>query len=99
MFVLYGLDYCPYCIKSVQLLDMHNIPHKMNWIKDHEKESHKKKHKMSTFPQIFYKASPKSKKMIKVGGFDELEKLFLVAKVVNQQSLDLRAINFLSKNM
>lgn len=62
MFILYGLDYCPYCIKSVQLLDMHNIPHKMTWIDLEEKDKYKKKHKMSTFPQIFYKATPKARK-------------------------------------
>lgn len=99
MFVLYGLDYCPYCIKSIQLLKMHNIPHKMTWIKESDKDKYKKKHKMSTFPQVFYKTTPKSRKMVKVGGFDDLEKMFLVAKAVNQNSLDLRAINFLSKNM
>ena len=99
MFIIYGLDYCPYCIKSVQLLNMHNIPHQITWIKDIEKNTYKKKHKMSTFPQIFYKLSPKNKKMVKIGGFDDLEKIFLVAKVVNQQSLDIRALNFISKNI
>lgn len=99
MFQLYGLNYCPYCIKAIQMFEMHGIPHKATWVKDHEKDKYKKKHKMNTFPQIFYKSTPKNRKMIKIGGFDELEKLFLVAKVVNQQSLDLRAINFISKNM
>jgi glutaredoxin len=99
MFILYGLDYCPYCVKSAQLLNMHNIPHKITWLKDEEKDKYKKKHKMSTFPQVFYKHTQKSKKMVKIGGFEDLEKIFLVAKAVNQNSLDLRAINFLSKNI
>lgn len=99
MFILYGLEYCPYCIKSVQLLSMHNIPHKMNWIEESDKDKYKKKHKMSTFPQIFYKISPKNKKMVKIGGFDDIERMFLVAKAIKQNSFDIRAINFITKNM
>lgn len=95
---MYGLKHCPFCIKAQQMLEMHNTPHKTVWVADNEKEKYKKLNKMSTFPQLFYKPL-RSKKRVKLGGSDDLEKLYLVARVINQQDLDMRAINFINKNM
>ena len=108
MFILYGLEYCPYCIKAVQLFEINNIPVKIIWVKPEEKEKYKKKNGMNTFPQIFFTKSRNNRnnrnngnkgKMVKIGGCDDIENMFVVARVINQRNLNFPALSFLSSNM
>ena len=106
MFILYGLEHCPYCIKAIQLFEMNNIPVKVIWVKNQEeKEKYKKKHGMNTFPQIFFTNSRNNRnrnnkgKMVKIGGCEDIENMFIVARVINQRNFDLKALDFLSKNI
>ena len=70
MFILYLKPGCPYCEQSKKIIQDNNFKHKFITESDYEKrEKLKKKHNMSTFPQIFYKDKKKS---YKIGGNDEL---------------------------
>ena len=72
MFILYLKPGCPFCKESKDIMLKNNFKHKFIEVSSPEKrEKLKIKHKMSTFPQIFYK---NKKKQYKVGGNDDLIK-------------------------
>ncbi|MBE7704204.1 MAG: glutaredoxin [Cyanobacteria bacterium SIG29] len=72
--VIYYLDYCPYCVKAMKLLDGKNIPYKKIDISPNEEEYRKHIGQYYgiqgnvTVPQIIIGNE-------RIGGFDNLEKL------------------------
>ena len=62
----------------------------MVWITNETKQQYKDKHKMDTFPQIFYRTS----KMYKIGGFEELGALIQVTKILQEFNFNQTTINY-----
>ena len=84
MFILYLKPGCPYCEESKKIILTNNFKYKFIEVSSAQKrEKLKVKHKMSTFPQIFYK---NNKKQLKIGGNDDLIK-------------KLKECNMLGKNL
>ena len=91
MFILYLKPDCPYCQESQDLILKYNFKHKFNVIKDSEaREKLKLRHKMSTFPQIFYK---NNKKLYKIGGNEDL-----IEKLKHCNKLRLPLLNSIKNN-
>jgi glutaredoxin len=95
MIYIYILKYCPYCLEAINLLDKYKLSYKIIDVKDN-KESYKKKHKMSTFPQIFYKHG--NNKLL-IGGYNELVHIIETTLYLKSNNIDLRTINYLYKNL
>lgn len=87
---LYG---CPYCKNAERMLKMYNIPYTKNTVTQKTKDDFKKKYKMNTFPQIFYKTS----KIYKIGGFEELDVLIKVAKILQEYRFNQLTINYIKQ--
>ena len=80
MFILYLKPGCPFCAESVNLINKYKIKNKFYEINDpNKREQLKKKHKMETFPQIFY---IKNKKQHKIGGNNELKQQIIFSKKI-----------------
>ena len=91
MFLLYVLPHCPYCNNALALLDKHTIPYKKVIVEtNEEKEKYKKKNKMNTFPQIFFKKQ-------KIGGFDKLKELIETFDILKKKDISMEALAFLEK--
>lgn len=94
MFYVYGLSNCVYSIKAVQLLELYNLNHKVEWVKPEDKNRYKKQHKMTTFPQIFFK--PKGRKLLfKIGGFDNLETAVNIIRLAKSNNIPLCTVEYL----
>ena len=59
-----------------------------------DKKKYCQKHKMNTFPQVFYK---KNKKLYKIGGCSDLLELFKLCKYLNTLPFENELIFSLSK--
>lgn len=69
MIFLYTLTNCPYSAAAMELVEKLNLPHEEIRVSEEEKNKYKKKHKMETFPQIFFQNS--KGKMILLGGYSD----------------------------
>lgn len=69
MYTFYVIRSCPYCRKALDLARKNKLEMTVKYVKKLEKEMYKKRHKMQTFPQIFYHDR-------KIGGYDSLSKMF-----------------------
>ena len=76
MIIVYSTDYCPYCTKATNLLDMDGIEYEEIDITNDPKlreEVMLMAGGRKTVPQIFLRKSPNSTDdMIHIGGFDDL---------------------------
>ena len=72
---------------------MYNVPYTKINVTQKTKDDFKKKYKMHTFPQIFYKTS----KIYKIGGFEELGVLIKVAKILQEYSFNSSTINYIKQ--
>ena len=75
------------------MLKMYNVPYTKNTVTQKTKDDFKKKYKMNTFPQIFYKTS----KIYKIGGFEELGVLIKVAKILQEYNFNQLTINYIKQ--
>lgn len=89
---LYG---CPFCKNSERILKEYNIPYTKNVVTQKTKEDFKKKYKMETFPQIFYKTS----KLVKIGGNDALVDLINICRLLNENNFNQNTINYVKRFM
>jgi hypothetical protein len=95
MFEVYIIKQCPYSDHVVNELKKNLIKSKIIIAKTQkEKNKYCKKHKMQTFPQIFYKIN--NKKYL-VGGCSEFTEFVELCKYINTTSFDIKIINNLSK--
>jgi glutaredoxin len=90
MIVLNFLYGCPYCKNAEKMLQMYNIPYTKNNVTSKTKDAYKKKYKMDTFPQVFYKSS----KLHKIGGSDELNALIHVCKILKKYNFNQPSISY-----
>ena len=94
MFILYLKPGCPYCEQSKKIIEDNNFKHEFITESDYEKrEKLKKKHKIPTFPQIFYK---NKKKTFKIGGNEDLINKLKHCNILGKllkQSLEENSIN------
>ena len=73
MIYLYVLEGCPFSIAAIELTEELNLPYKKIVVKSKSKTKYKKKHRMDTFPHIFFKN--RKGKMIKIGGYEEYKSI------------------------
>ena len=90
MLELYCLKNCYYCDNSLRLCKVYNIPHKVIFIEQNNKEKYKKKHKMDTFPQIFLMT--KQNKYL-IGGNEHFEYLISIMDMISKFKFNINIIN------
>lgn len=102
MFILYLKPGCPYCAESMSLIKKYKLKHKFIEVNsENKREQLKKKHKMETFPQIFYL---KNKKRSLIGGNDQLKQKIILCKKIaksiinNNIQMDLEIVNSLKSH-
>lgn len=99
MLILFVLRGCPYCNAAIELVKKHKITNKLVYVNDMQKDFYKQKHKMQTFPQIFYRTSENSKSQTLIGGYDDLEQLVASIKCIKNSGLSHSAIKNLIDNV
>ena len=78
MFKIFLKPGCPYCAETVLLLNKYKIKYESHTEPDpKQRELLKKKHKINTFPQVFYVSNKIS---ILIGGNDELKQKIIFCK-------------------
>lgn len=93
MFVLYVLEYCPYCRNSLKIMADRGLKHQAIIVTDDKKEFYKKQNKMTTFPQIFMKFDTDA--YIKVGGNSDLEEIIQCCDNIAEASVSINAIYYM----
>lgn len=94
--LLYSLEGCPFCIEAKKVLERMKVKHTIVDVTHNEKEKIKKELRRSTFPQlvlIIPKGSGSEKVML--GGFEDLERIVAVCKLLRKAKIDGRAINYI----
>jgi glutaredoxin len=99
MFHLYVIEGCPYCKASIDLVKEKKLQHQLTWVEYDKKDFYKKKHNMSTFPQIFYKSSQTSKTMKLIGGNSDFENFINLLSAVKKYNLPNIAISKILSEM
>ena len=98
MFTIYTIKGCPYCENTVLLLKKHKLKFKNIIMKNiQEKAKYKKKHKMETFPQVFYK--PSNKKQVKIGGYSDTLEFVELCDYLKTTPYNIDAIHSLVKKL
>ena len=98
MIILYILEGCPYCIKSLQLLQNNNIKYKEIIVENNEeKELYKKQNGMNTFPQIFMQVNKDN--FIKIGGYDNLVDTMNVCLNIKNSDSSMDSIYYMYRNL
>lgn len=89
MIIAYILKDCYYSSMASDLLKKNKIKYKKYLIPQDEtiKTKIKKKNKMNTFPQIFFKLSNDSK-LVKIGGYDELNQYIEIKNDIGNKKLN-----------
>ena len=79
MIYVYSLFGCPFSEAAEDLVKDTKVPHKIVKINTQkDKDKYKKKHQMTTFPQIYFKNS--RGKMVKIGGYEEFRSIVEMCK-------------------
>ena len=89
MIVIYTIPGCPYCSHALEILKKLKIKVKNVHVASNKKRFYSEKHKMCTFPQIFYVLKGKE---IKIGGCDDLIKFINLCNVLNKLPWDQRIL-------
>jgi len=97
MIVLYVLNGCPYCSRSLQLLKQYKIKHKEIIVEQEEKEHYKKQNRMNTFPQIFMQIDTNN--FMKIGGSSELEEIINQTNNIRNSNVSLDSVYYMYKNI
>ena len=92
-FVLYVLDGCPFCKRATDKLEQLSLQHETVVVEQSQKEQYKIKHKMSTFPQIFFEDKEGK---YKIGGCDELETILEIIKTIGEK-FDIKVVEKILK--
>jgi glutaredoxin len=87
MFHLFVIEGCPYCKAAIDLVKKNKVQHQLTWVEHNKKDFYKKRHNMSTFPQVFYKSSKTSKTMSLIGGCSDFENLMNSLSIVKEYNL------------
>lgn len=78
MITIIYLEYCPYSIKALQLLKKYKLKYNIINVNNNNKETIKKKYNIKTFPNIMLNTTiNKQKKILKIGGCDDMIRLIL----------------------
>ena len=87
---IYFLEGCPYCEGAVKLLDSMHVNYKIVEVTQKNNNKVKKKLGRDTFPQLVLGD-------LKLGGYDELEKIVAVCKLLNKTHIDPRAVDYICR--
>ena len=82
------LENCPYSIAANDLLKKHNIPSKMKWITQNEKNNYVTD-LINTYPQIYLKKYNSNQHLL-LGGYDDLSNFMtnLLSKKLTDTNID-----------
>lgn len=92
MITVYTIQHCPFCHRAIQLLKQKKLKYKNIVVDTKDKEKYKKKNKMTTFPQIFYRKK-------KIGGFDNLNSIIDICEALNNNDIDPLIIKNICKDL
>lgn len=98
MFYIYSLNGCPHSERAEILVGRIGLKHKIIPVKNEmkEKNAYKKKHKMDTFPQIFYKTGSKT---IKIGGYSDFFDAVDVSYQICQKDIDTKIVDIICSKL
>jgi glutaredoxin len=87
------LENCPYSIAAGELLKTHNIPNKMIWITQNDKDKYVTD-MISTYPQIYLKKYNNNQHLL-LGGHDDLSNF--ISNFLSQKLTDTNLNTFSQK--
>lgn len=94
MIEVYVLEGCPYCNNTLSLLNNSGKKYKKIIVNDNKKDYYKKRHNMTTFPQVLIN----TKNMyVTLGGNDDIVKTFQIMDVLNNSNISNEALYLFSK--
>ena len=98
MITAFLLEGCGYSEAAGKILKTKKIKHQIIKVPQDEKikNNYKKKHKMNTFPQLFF--TDEKKKTYKIGGYDDLIYYLDYIENIKSNKLNKDFILFLIKN-
>lgn len=85
---IYYIEGCPYCKEALITLDNNKIKYNRILVESDKKEFYKKKHNMTTFPQIFIDK-------YKLGGNNELNLYLNTIKFLIKKKIDIHLLYLL----
>ena len=92
---VYVIEGCPYCGALLERLNSKNIIFNKTIVNPDEKEKYKKMHKHPTFPHVFINFN---KKRIKIGGYEDFDKLMYLCKFFNNKDITLKDLKFICEH-
>lgn len=90
MLKVYSLEGCPYCEDAVALLNKLKVKHEKILVTHQNKDKFKKDLVADTFPQLVLGK-------VKLGGFDDLEKIVAVCKLLTKSGIDSRGVDYICR--
>lgn len=108
--VLYSLEGCPFCIEAKNVLKKLKVKHETVDVTHNNKEDVKKALGKTTFPQLVLKVPGSSGKggvgrkgvekgveNVMLGGFEDLERIVAVCKLLRKAKIDGRAVSYICR--
>lgn len=95
MIIVYSLEGCPYCEDAIELLKASKAKYKKIVVTQLNKNKHKEVLGIATFPYIILKKSGKNDKDIVIGGFEELERVSAICKVIRKAGVNPEVVGYL----
>ena len=95
MLIVNVLESCPFCQKTIEILNNYNLKYKLNIVQNNEKTFYKKKYNMDTFPQIFID----SNKLIKVGGYNDLINILNILSNMKENKINIESLFYFYKTL
>lgn len=95
MLTIYVLEGCPYCADAIKLLNKLKVKYKRVLITHINKEKQKKVLGIMTFPHILLKhGHGKNSKDIVIGGYEDLEKVVAICKVMRKAGINPNVVGY-----
>ena len=86
---IYYIEGCPYCKEALDTLNNNKIKYHSILVQPDKKTYYKKKHEMSSFPQIFIDK-------YKIGGSTELNLYLSTIKFLKKKDIDIHTLYLLN---
>ena len=95
MLIVNILESCPFCQKTIEILNNYNLKYKLNIVQNNKKTFYKKKYNMDTFPQIFIN----SNELIKVGGYNDLINILNILSNMKENKINIESLFYFYKTL
>lgn len=98
MLKVYALEGCPYCEDAIALLNGLKVKYKRVLVTQKNKDKIKKDLNVDTFPQLVLGVvKGVGKGYVKLGGYDDLEKIVAVCQLLTKAGIDSRGIDYICR--